>query len=234
MQTKILRLMGFIGERESSAVENLNDALANAATNTDGSKTTGYAVLYECVRTIVSVDCESGLRTLAVNLLGRFLMKKDNNIRYVALSTLKRIVEYDPDAVKRHRGTIVDCLRDPDVSIRRRALELVVALVDEDNVKKLTGEMLNFLIVADKNTCSDICLKIASTARRFAPSLRWEIEVLMTVYSVAGNYCQKEIFARLIFLIGQADEKDHMGIIHKMFTKTTEELDLPEVQVCFR
>eukprot|EP01138_Halocafeteria_seosinensis_P008457 gb/GECG01008642.1/.p1 GENE.gb/GECG01008642.1/~~gb/GECG01008642.1/.p1 ORF type:complete len:540 (+),score=52.02 gb/GECG01008642.1/:1-1620(+) len=231
LQAKILRLMCYIGEREPSTLENLNDSLANAATNTDSSKSTGHAVLYECVRTIVSVDCESGLRTLAVNLLGRFLVRKDNNVRYVALSTLRRIVDYDDETVKRHRSTIVDCLRDPDVSIRRRALELVVALVDDENVKSLTGEMLNYLIVCDKNSAAELCLKIATTARKFAPSLRWEIEVLMTVYSVSGNYCKREIFARLIYLIGKAEEKDHRGIVHKMFTKAIEDLDLPEIQV---
>lgn len=50
---------------------------------------------------------------------------------YVALNTLARVVSVDAAAVQRHRGTIVDCVKDADISIRRRALELVYALVRE-------------------------------------------------------------------------------------------------------
>lgn len=52
-----------------------------------------------------------------------------NNCSYVALNTLARVVSVDAAAVQRHRGTIVDCVKDADISIRRRALELVYALV---------------------------------------------------------------------------------------------------------
>ncbi len=42
-----------------------------------------------------------------------------------------QVVASDVQAVQRHRNTIVDCLKDTDVSIRRRALELVYALLNE-------------------------------------------------------------------------------------------------------
>jgi AP-1 complex subunit gamma-1 len=81
------------------------------------------------MQTIMAVESIGGLRVLAVNILGRFLANKDNNIRYVALNTLARVVSVDAAAVQRHRATIVDCVKDADISIRRRALELVYALV---------------------------------------------------------------------------------------------------------
>jgi hypothetical protein len=44
------------------------------------------------------------------------------------------VVAVDTQAVQRHRATIVDCVKDADVSIRRRALELVYSLVNEGNI----------------------------------------------------------------------------------------------------
>ena len=42
-------------------------------------------------------------------------------MRYVALNILARVVSVDLQAVQRHRSTVVDCVKDADVSIRRCA-----------------------------------------------------------------------------------------------------------------
>ena len=58
------------------------------ATNTEGNKTAGNAILYECVQTIMAIEAIGGLRVLAINILGRFLAFRDNNIRYILFSVL--------------------------------------------------------------------------------------------------------------------------------------------------
>lgn len=61
-QVRILRLLRILGRNDESASDAMNDLLAQVATNTDGTKTVGNAVLYETVLTIVDIKSESGLR----------------------------------------------------------------------------------------------------------------------------------------------------------------------------
>ena len=81
------------------------------ATNTETSKNVGNAILYETVLSIMDIDSESGLRVLAVNILGRFLLNSDKNIRYVALNSLLKTVHTDMNAGK-HSTFLYQCKND--------------------------------------------------------------------------------------------------------------------------
>ena len=81
LQVKLIHLLRLLGQGDTEASEFMNEVLAQVAIGTEASKNPGYAVLYECVMTIMSIESEGGLRTVAINILGRFLLSRDNNIR---------------------------------------------------------------------------------------------------------------------------------------------------------
>lgn len=70
-------------------------------------------------------------------------------------------------AVQRHRTVIVECVKDADVSIRRRALELVYGLVNESNIRTLTRELLDYLAVSDSEFKPDLTAKICTLIQRW-------------------------------------------------------------------
>lgn len=204
LQVKILRLLRILGKNDAEASEAMNDILAQVATNTETSKNVGNTILYETVLSIMDIKSESGLRVLAVNILGRFLLNNDKNIRYVALNTLLKTVYIDTSAVQRHRSTILECLKDPDVSIRRRALELSFALVNTNNIRTMMKELLVFLEKADPEFKAQCSSNIVLAAERFSPNKRWHLDTLLKVLVAAGNYVRDDVVACTIQLISES------------------------------
>ncbi|KAM9500755.1 AP-1 complex subunit gamma-like 2 [Clarias gariepinus] len=216
LQIRILRLLRILGRNNDGASDLMNDLLAQVATNTDSSKTAGSAVLYETVLTILDIKSESGLRVLAVNILGRFLLNNDRNIRYISMTSLQKIVQTDHNAVQRHRGTIVDCLKDQDASVKRRALELSLALVTAANIRTMMKELLAFLSTCPPELRANTASGIFNTAERYAPSQRWHIDTILHVLVTAGSDVRDETVPNLVQLIATAS-KLHCYTVHKLY-----------------
>jgi len=236
LQVQILTMLRLLGSNNEKASEEMNDVLAQVATNTETSKNAGNAILYECVQTIMGVESEDGLRVLAVNILGRFLLNRDNNIRYVALNTLSRciveqrqsgrelsVVPADSDsansassALQRHRQTVVDCLKDPDISIRMRALELIYHLVNHENVENLAAELLNYLVLCPREHRGDICTRILRVVERYSPNDRWRVDTLITMLTIAGRESTRDVQSACAVYISRAAEDIHAYATHKL------------------
>ncbi|XP_032421675.1 AP-1 complex subunit gamma-like 2 [Xiphophorus hellerii] len=216
LQVRILRLLRILGRNNEAASDAMNDLLAQVATNTDSTKTVGNAVLYETVLSVLDIKSESGLRVLAVNILGRFLLNNDRNIRYIAMTSLQKIVSTDHNAVQRHRGTIVDCLKDQDASVKRRALELSLALVSASNIRSMMKELLIFLSSCPPELRAQAASGIFNAAERYAPSKRWHIDTILHVLTTAGGDVRDETVPNLIQLITNTSEL-HCYTVHKLY-----------------
>eukprot|EP01018_Ginkgo_biloba_P007028 Gb_02741 [translate_table: standard] len=204
LQIRVLRLLRILGQGDADSSDIMSDILAQVATNTESNKNAGNAILYECVQTIMAIEAIGGLRVLAINILGRFLSNRDNNIRYVALNMLMKAITVDFQAVQRHRTTILECVKDSDASIRKRALELVFLLVNDSNVKSLTKELVEYLEVSDPEFKGDLTAKICSIVEKFAPSKLWYIDQMIKVLIEAGSYVTDEVCHALIVVISNA------------------------------
>uniref|UniRef100_A0A8C3AML5 AP-1 complex subunit gamma n=1 Tax=Cyclopterus lumpus TaxID=8103 RepID=A0A8C3AML5_CYCLU len=231
LQVRILRLLRILGKSDDDSSEAMNDILAQVATNTETSKNVGNAILYETVLTIMDIKSESGLRVLAINILGRFLLNNDKNIRYVALTSLLKTVQTDHNAVQRHRSTIVDCLKDLDVSIKRRAMELSFALVNGNNIRGMMKELLYFLDSCDPEFKADCASGVFLAAEKYGTDRQTSLHITPVLGYFAGSYVRDDSVPNLIQLITNSVEM-HAYTVQRLYKALLDDISQqPLVQV---
>ncbi|RAO71239.1 uncharacterized protein BHQ10_007251 [Talaromyces amestolkiae] len=122
--------------------------------------TTAMSLLYECINGII----QGGILTEAegtqegdeiaslcvTKLRGMVVMDADPNLRYVALLAFNRIVISHPYLVAMQRNVIMDCLDDPDISIRLQSLELAVQMATSDTLQDIVNRLLKQLLNSKK------------------------------------------------------------------------------------
>jgi len=66
-------------------------------------------------------------------------------VKYVALLAFDKIVRFHPYLVSQQQDVILECIDDPDISIRMRALDLVVDMVNSENLTAIVGRLMRQL-----------------------------------------------------------------------------------------
>ncbi|GJQ14766.1 hypothetical protein GpartN1_g6557.t1 [Galdieria partita] len=204
LQVKLLQVLSAYGKGSKEAANNCTDVLIKILSNTDSSSNAGLAVIYECVRTVIAIrELPDTLRSLAVETLGGRLLNeaKDNNARYVSLQTLLTVVEEKKEDVKRYLDTILECLNDPDISIRRRALDLVYALTDSSNIIQLSRCFLEFLETCEDELKPDVARKLSDMADRYAPDIEWHVNCMARTLSLTDVLMPESLISLFIALI---------------------------------
>ncbi|KAJ1967346.1 hypothetical protein H4R35_006733, partial [Dimargaris xerosporica] len=143
------------------------------------------------------------LQQQAAFLLGRFIVSKETNVRYLGLETMAHLAGTldDLTPIKRHQELILMSLRDRDVSVRRRGLDLLYSMCDVTNAKVIVKELLRYLPMADYTLREEMVLKIAILTEKFATEYQWYIDNVMRLLSTAGDQVGEEIWYRVVQII---------------------------------
>ncbi|EKD01853.1 hypothetical protein A1Q2_03916 [Trichosporon asahii var. asahii CBS 8904] len=161
------------------------------------------AVLFEAINLAIHLNPESKVVSNASVLLGRFILARETNVRYLGLDAMAHLAACSTslEPVKRHQDTIILSLKDRDISVRRRALDLLYSMCDTTNAKVIVGELLKYLQVADYNLREEMVLKIAILTERFATEYEWYIDTILQLISTAGDHVGAEVWYRVVQLV---------------------------------
>ena len=78
------------------------------------------AISYECIKTISSIYPNSGLISKAAKTIARFVAASNNNWKYLGITALASLVLINPQYAVDYQGVVIDCLDDPDETLKRK------------------------------------------------------------------------------------------------------------------
>ncbi|GLJ54559.1 hypothetical protein SUGI_1171840 [Cryptomeria japonica] len=232
LQVKTMRALQYFPTIEDPNIRrSLFEVLQRILMGTDVVKNVNknnasHAVLFEALALVMHLDAEKEMMSQCVALLGKFIAVREPNIRYLGLENMTRMlmVADVQDSIKRHQAQIITSLKDPDISIRRRALDLLYGMCDVTNAKDIVEELLQYLTTADFGIREELALKAAILAEKFAPDLSWYVDVILQLIDKAGDFISDDIWYRVVqFVTNNEDLQPYAA------AKAREYLDKPAV-----
>jgi AP-3 complex subunit delta-1 len=199
MLIKVVKLLGSLVSEEPRLARKLLEPLAGIVRSTQAK-----SLLYESVRTITLClpYCRKENGTMPQNVpaivelcadtLFDFVQQTDQNLKYLGLVGFGSLMQSHPRVLSdpKYRPLILACLSDPDVTIRRRALDLLTAMTSRKNLAELVSQLMKHVELAAGAYKLDLVAKIVEmcSGDKYAllHDFAWYLDVLLQLGHMRG------------------------------------------------
>lgn len=166
------------------------------------------AVLFEAINLVIHLDNEKDLMIQISSRLGKFIQSRETNVRYLGLEAMTHFAARAEtmDPIKRHQNIILGSLRDRDISVRRKGLDLLYSMCDTTNAQPITNELLKYLQNADFAIREEMVLKIAILTEKYATDIQWYVDISLRLIALAGDHISDEVWQRVIQIVTNNEE----------------------------
>jgi AP-4 complex subunit epsilon-1 len=189
IQIKLLKLLALLGTNDQRASEGMYEVLNDVMRRADTGINIGYAVIYDCVRTVTTIYPNIPLLEAAAAHIARFVQSENHNLKYLGIKALAQIVQVRTNPEPRtqalvqirqvmrpscpacstcstrrapsplsllspqvnqkyaldHQMVVVECLEDPDETLKRKTLDLLFAMTNASNIIFVADTLLGHL-----------------------------------------------------------------------------------------
>ncbi|XP_060533617.1 AP-3 complex subunit delta [Cylas formicarius] len=203
MLIKIIKLFGALTPLEPRLGKKLIAPLTNLI-----HSTSAMSLLYECVNTVIAVliSISSGMPNheasiqLSVQKMRILIEDSDQNLKYLGLLAMSKILKTHPKSVQAHKDLILQCLEDKDESIRLRALDLLYGMVSKKNLMEIVKKLMIHMDKAEGTTYRDellskIILICSQNNYQFITNFEWYITVLVELAQLEFGSKQGHVIA---------------------------------------
>ncbi|XP_001354597.3 AP-3 complex subunit delta isoform X1 [Drosophila pseudoobscura] len=195
MLIKIIKLFGALTPLEPRLGKKLIEPLTNLI-----HSTSAMSLLYECINTVIAVliSISSGMPNhsasiqLCVQKLRILIEDSDQNLKYLGLLAMSKILKTHPKSVQAHKDLILACLDDKDESIRLRALDLLYGMVSKKNLMEIVKRLLGHMERAEGSAYRDELLyKVieicGQSSYLYVTNFEWYLTVLVELIQLEAG-----------------------------------------------
>ncbi|KIN03659.1 hypothetical protein OIDMADRAFT_193431 [Oidiodendron maius Zn] len=215
IQVKLLRLLQYFPPSEDTHVRDLIreslQKILNLALEMPKNvqqNNAQNAVLFEGINLIIHLDTEQTLMKQISTRLGKFIQSRETNVRYLGLEAMTHLAARAEtlDPIKQHQAIIIGSLKDRDISVRRKGLDLLYSMCDQSNAQPIVGELLMYLQNADFAIREEMVLKIAILTEKYATDIQWYVDISLRLIAMAGDHVSDEVWHRVIQIVTNNEE----------------------------
>ncbi|KAM3966582.1 adaptor-related protein complex 3, delta 1 subunit-like garnet [Aphomia sociella] len=210
MLIKIIKLFGALTPLEPRLGKKLIEPLTNLI-----HSTSAMSLLYECINTVIAVliSISSGMPGhaasvhLCVQKLRILIEDSDQNLKYLGLLAMSRILKSHPKSVQAHKDLVLTCLDDKDESIRLRALGLLYGMVSKKNLMEIVKKLMMHMERAEGTLYRDELLtrmiEICSQNNyQHVVDFEWYVTVLAELTEMETSAKHGEVLAHQLTEVG--------------------------------
>nr|CAB3475222.1 unnamed protein product [Digitaria exilis] len=148
----------------------------------------------------------------AAETTSKFLKSDSHNLKYMGIDALGRLIKINPDIAEEHQLAVIDCLEDPDDTLKRKTFELLYKMTKSTNVEVIVERMIEYMInITDHHYKTEIASRCVELAEQFAPSNQWFIQTMNKVFEHAGDLVNIKVAHNLMRLIAEGFGEEDEG-----------------------
>ncbi|XP_027359946.1 AP-4 complex subunit epsilon-like [Abrus precatorius] len=209
IQIKLLKMLALLGSGDKQASGNMYTVLGDIIRKSDSVTNIGNAVLYECICCVASIYPNPKLLEAAADVIAKFLKSDSHNLKYMGIDALGRLIKLSPHVAEQHQLAVIDCLEDPDDTLKRKTFELLYKMTKSSNVEVIVDRMIDYMIsISDDHYKTYIASRCVELAEQFAPSNHWFIQTMNKVFEHAGDLVNIKVAHNLMRLIAEGFGED--------------------------
>ncbi|CAF1176469.1 unnamed protein product [Rotaria sordida] len=192
---KIIKLFGALTPLEPRLGKKLIEPLTNLI-----HSTSAMSLLYECINTVIAVlvSISSGLPNhnasiqLCVQKLRILIEDSDQNLKYLGLLAMSKILHTHPKSVQAHSDLIMRCLDDKDESIRLRALDLLSGMITRKTLMDIVHKLMVHMDKSEGSHYRDELLSkiieiCSQNDYQHITNFEWYISILVELTRLEGT-----------------------------------------------